>query len=64
MLKEFAGVARDMLFLHGHLVRLDDVARTAPATREKSAAPVQPKRNVAAPKLRSRTLGTRTAHGH
>lgn len=48
MLKEFNHIARQMLFLHGHLVRPADWAESAPEPRAKRARPV--------PRPRSRAL--------
>jgi hypothetical protein len=40
MLKEFNHIARQMLFLHGHLVRPADFAENAPEARAKRARPI------------------------
>ena len=49
MLKEFNHIARQMLFLHGHLVRPSDWAENAAEVRSKQGG-------TAAPKKRPRAL--------
>ncbi len=44
MLKELSHIARQMLFLHGHLVRPADWAENAPETRPKRARPLSKQR--------------------
>lgn len=44
MLKEFNHIARQMLFLHGHLVRPSDWAENAPEPRAKKARPLAKQR--------------------
>jgi hypothetical protein len=44
MLKEFNHIARQMLFLHGHLVRPADFAENAPEARAKRARPLSKQR--------------------
>lgn len=68
MLKEFNHIARQMLFLHGHLVRPADWAESAPEPRVPSVRP-RAKRRTRALRLAAACLScgvvtpTRFVHG-